>query len=232
MHKVLLIIIILYKLSRTFVQVMFVGAIDTSTTTLEWAMSELLTYPRARKKVQDQIDSIIKQDEKITYSHIFRMEYLHSIVKETLRLYPLIPLLVPHESTEACIVKEHDHDYFIPEKIRLMVNAWGIGRDPQVWKDLLEFRPERFMGKNLDIIKDLELNMISFGVGRRCCPGSSMGIAIVEVALGHLFHYFNWRSYGAIYMNESFGMTIPRKEHLLGIPTCSLSLNTLSYLKI
>ena len=76
----------------------------------------------------------------------------------------------------------------MPTKTRLTINAWAIGRDPRVWKDPLEFKPERFEGKDFDIIRDLELRMIPFGVGRRSCPGFSMAIATIEIALAHLFH--------------------------------------------
>ncbi|XP_057827743.1 cytochrome P450 71AU50-like [Cryptomeria japonica] len=158
------------------------------------------------------------------------MEYLHCVVKETLRLYALGPLLVVHESTEACIVEGFDHDYLIPAKTRLIVNAWAIRRDPRVWIQPLEFKPKRFMDKIFDIIKDPELSMILFGVGRGGFLGASMGISIVDVALRYLFHYYNWRSEDEIDMNEYFGATILRKEHLFAIPTWRLSLNALSSL--
>ncbi|GLJ48376.1 hypothetical protein SUGI_1021280 [Cryptomeria japonica] len=211
---------------------MFLGAIETETSTLEWAMSELLRNPYVMKKLQEEIDFIVKKDEKIASSDIVGMEYLHCVVKETMRLYPIGPLLIPHESTEDCVVEGPHHDYFIPRKTRLIINAWAIGRDPKVWEDPLEFRPERFMGKNFDMIRDPELSMIPFGAGRRSCPGASMAIANLEIALVYLVHYFNWKCEGELDMNESFGITIPRKVHLFVIPTWRLKVNEPFYLKV
>ncbi|XP_057827744.1 cytochrome P450 750A1-like [Cryptomeria japonica] len=211
---------------------MFLAGIEPSAIALEWIMSELLRNPHVMRKLQEEIDFIVKNDEKITSFHIVSMEYLHCVVKETLRLYPIGPLLIPHESTEACVVEGPHHDYFIPTKTRVIVNAWAIGRDPGVWEDPLEFRPERFMGKNLDMIRDLELKMIPFGEGRRSCPGAPMAIANMEIALAYLVHYFNWKCEGELDMNESFGITIPRKVHLFAIPTLRPRVNAPSFLKI
>ncbi|XP_057827808.2 cytochrome P450 750A1-like [Cryptomeria japonica] len=204
---------------------MFLAAIESSASTVEWAMSELLRNPHVMKKLQGEIDFIVKKDEKITSFHIVRMEYLHCVVKETSRLYPIGPLLIPHESTEDCLVEGPHHDYFIPTKTRLIINAWAIGRDPKVWENPFEFRPERFMDKNFDIIRDPELSMIPFGAGRRSCPGASMAIANMEIALGYLVHYLNWKCEGELDMKESFGITIPKKVHLFAIPTLRLKVN-------
>ncbi|XP_057827800.2 cytochrome P450 750A1 [Cryptomeria japonica] len=211
---------------------MFLGGIESSAITLEWVMSELLRNLHVMKKLQEEIDFILKRDEKITNSHIASMEYLHCVVKETLRLYPIGPLLIPRESTESCVVEGPHHDYFIPARTRVIINAWAIGRDPRVWKDPFEFRPERFVSKNFDIIRDLELRMIPFGAGRRGCPGASMAIANIELALVHLLHFFDWRCEGELDMRESFGSTIPRKTHLFAIPTWRLRVNAPSCLKI
>ncbi|GLJ48373.1 hypothetical protein SUGI_1021250 [Cryptomeria japonica] len=211
---------------------MFLGGIETSASTLEWVMSELLRNPHVMKKLQEEIDFIVKEDDKVTSSHIGSMEYLHCVVKETMRLYPIAPLLIPHESTEDCVVKGPHHDYFIPTKTRLIINAWAIGRDPKVWEDPLEFRPERFVGKNLDMIRDPELSTIPFGAGRRSCPGASMAIANMEIAILYLVQCFNWKCERELDMKESFGVTIPRKVHLIAIPTWRSKMNEPSYLQI
>nr|AKH41019.1 (+)-sabinene-3-hydroxylase [Thuja plicata] len=211
---------------------MFLAGIETSASTVDWAMSELLRNPHVMKKLQEEIDFIVKKDEKITASHIVSMEYLHCVVKETMRLYPVGPLLIPHESIKDCVVEGPHQDYFIPTNTRVIVNAWAIGRDPKVWEDPLEFRPERFMGRNFDIIRDPELSMIPFGAGRRSCPGASMAIANMEIALAHLVSYFNWKCEGELDMRESFGINIPRKVHLFAIPTSRLRGNEPFNLKI
>ncbi|KAH9319494.1 hypothetical protein KI387_021263, partial [Taxus chinensis] len=144
---------------------MFLGGIGTIGTALEWTMSEMVKNPRVAKKLQEEIESVVGKDRIVTESDLGSMEYLKCVVKESLRLYPPAPLLFPHESTQDCIVG----GFFIPQKTRLMVNVWAIGRDPAVWDDPLTFKPERFIGKDIDIF-GRDFNILPFGAGRRGCP--------------------------------------------------------------
>ncbi|KEH28165.1 putative costunolide synthase [Medicago truncatula] len=124
---------------------MIVAAIDTSATSIEWALSELLRHPRVMKKLQDEIQNEVGNKRKIEEKDMKKLNYLDMVVDETLRLYPVAPLLVPRESRESTIID----GYFIKEKTRLIVNAWAIGRDPNVWSENAEeFYPERFIEKN------------------------------------------------------------------------------------
>ncbi|KAH9321162.1 hypothetical protein KI387_015801, partial [Taxus chinensis] len=107
---------------------MFVAGTDTSTAEMEWAMSELLRKPYVTRKVQDEIELVVGNYRTVSESDLASLEYLQCVVKETLRLYPSGPLLVPHESTETCTVGD---GFVIPKKTRLIINAWAIGRDPK-----------------------------------------------------------------------------------------------------
>nr|ATG29958.1 CYP750C30 [Taxus chinensis] len=174
---------------KAIILVLSVGGIDTTSTSVEWAMSELLRNPHVAKKLQQEIESVVGKNGTVTESDLGSMEYLQCVVKESLRLYPPGPMLFPHESTKACTVGA---DRFVfPGKTRLMVNVWAIGRDPAVWDDPLAFRPERFMGKDIDI-KGREFSMLPFGAGRRGCPGASMATRSMELMLAHLMHCFDW----------------------------------------
>ena len=99
-------------------QDMFSAGLGTTSTTLEWAMSELLRHPHAIKKVQEEIESVVGQHRKVKESDLATMKYLHCVVKETLRLYPAVPLGVPHESVETVTVG----GYCIPQKTTIMIN--------------------------------------------------------------------------------------------------------------
>ena len=147
---------------------------------------------------------------------------MYCVIKEMLRLHPILPLFIPHESTQTCIVEGVHGNYLIPTKSRVIVNAWAIGIDPRIWEDPLEFKPKRFVGKDFDMIRYSQLRMIPFGVGRRSCPGFSMAITTIEIALAHIFHYINWRNEGEMYMNKFVGDTIPKEENLIFIPTWKL----------
>ncbi|KAF8705797.1 hypothetical protein HU200_031004 [Digitaria exilis] len=77
---------------------------------------------------------------RVTEDDLGEMKYLKLVIKETLRLHPAAPLLIPREARETCKVLGYD----VPKGTRVLVNAWAIGRDPKYWDDAEEFKPERF----------------------------------------------------------------------------------------
>eukprot|EP00267_Zea_mays_P035544 XP_008671604.1 cytochrome P450 98A1 [Zea mays] len=73
----------------------------------------------------------------------------------------------------------------------LCLSEWAVARDPKVWSNPLQYRPERFLEENIDI-KGSDFKVPSFGVGRHVCPGAQLGINLVAFMTGHLLHYFEW----------------------------------------
>eukprot|EP00253_Pinus_taeda_P016590 PITA_16590 len=132
---------------------------DTSSTTIQWAMSELLRNPPLLKKVQDELERVVGMERMVLESDLPSLPYLQAVVRETLRLYPSAPLALPHLSVEACNVL----GYEIPKNTQVLVNLWAIGRNPTSWEDAERFVPERFMnGCSLD---EKELDMSErFGI--------------------------------------------------------------------
>lgn len=115
------------------------------------------------------------------------MKYLKAVIKETLRLHPPIPLLVPRESTKDVKINGYD----IAAGTRVITNAWAIHRDPATWEEPEEFHPERFLNSTIDF-KGQDFKLIPFGSGRRGCPGISFAIANNELVLANLLSKFNW----------------------------------------
>ncbi|GLJ31811.1 hypothetical protein SUGI_0639990 [Cryptomeria japonica] len=197
---------------------MLAAGIETSSTTVEWAMSELLRNPAMLALAQQEIESVVGTDRKVNESDVRNFDYLQCVVKETFRLHPPFPLLLPHESMEGCRLG----GYFIPPKTRLYVNVWAMGRDENVWKDAHLFKPERFMGCNKDV-RGQDFDLLPFGTGRRGCPGVSMGLSVVELTLAQLLHCFDWTVEGEVDVAEVFGLTVPRKNPLFARPSRRLT---------
>lgn len=199
------------------------GAIDTSVATIEWVMSELLRHPRVMKTLQDELNNVVGINRKVEESDLAKLPYLNIVVKETLRLYPVGPLLVPRESQEDITI----NGYYIKKKSRILINAWAIGRDPEVWSDNAEmFYPERFVNNNIDI-RGHDFQLIPFGSGRRGCPGIQLGLTTVGLVTANTVHCFNWElplgiSPDDLDMTEKLGLSIPRNKNLLAIPTYRL----------
>lgn len=205
---------------------LFSGAIDTSITVSLWAFSELLKNPRVMKKLQHELTNIIGKTRLVEEVDLPRLTYLDMVIKETLRLHPVAPLLLPRVSTEDITV----NGYYIKKRSRVIVNAWAIGRDPKVWSDNVEmFYPERFMNSNIDL-RGNDFELIPFGSGRRRCPGMQLGLVAVKFVIAQLMHCFNWElpcgvSPDELDMTEKFGLLTPRANHLLAVPSYCLDVN-------
>ncbi|XP_047172692.1 cytochrome P450 71D11-like isoform X1 [Vigna umbellata] len=201
----------------------FAAGGETSATTINWAMAEMMKDPRVMKKAQDEVREVFNMKEGVDKVCMDELKYLKLVVKETLRLHPPAPLLLPRESREECEIK----GYHIPVKSKVIVNAWAIGRDPNYWSEAERFYPERFIDSSVDY-KGNNFEYIPFGAGRRICPGSTFGLISVELTLAFLLYHFDWKLPMGIKnedldMTEQFGVTVRRKDDLYLIPVTSPS---------
>ena len=174
--------------------------------------------PESMKKVRDELDREIVNQDSVKESNIVKLPYLQACVKETLRLHPPAPLLLPHRAPETCQVR----NYTIPKNAQVLVNVWAIGRDPSIWDEPLKFRPERFLNSALDF-KGNDFEFLPFGAGRRICPGLPMAVRQVSIVLASLIHCFDWslpqgKDPLHLDMNEKFGVTLQKEQPLLLIP--------------
>ncbi|KAI9086309.1 hypothetical protein K1719_031763 [Acacia pycnantha] len=198
---------------------MFTAGTDTTTSTLEWAMAELLRNPRTLQKVQTELRSKIEPNKKVEEKDIEELPYLRAVIKETLRLHPPLPFLVPHMAMDSCKMR----GYYIPKETQVLVNVWGIGRDPNSWEDPLTFRPERFMeGDKMDY-KGHQFEFIPFGSGRRMCPAAPLASRVLPLALGSVLHAFDWVLADGVKsqdmdMTEKMGITLRKALPLRVIP--------------
>ncbi|KAH9317855.1 hypothetical protein KI387_019624, partial [Taxus chinensis] len=194
---------------------MLFTAIDTSSLTTEWAMSELLAGPPSlMEKVQHELERVVGAGKKyVEESDLADLEYLRAVVKETLRVHLPVPLLLPRQATEDCQIG----GYHIPRGCHVTVNAWAGARDPNAWgMDAELFRPERFVEETVDLdVKGQHFEVLPFGGGRRICPGMALGLKVVQLLLANLVHSFNWRLPNGMQardldMREEFGLSTPR----------------------
>ncbi|KAK1285625.1 Cytochrome P450 71B34 [Acorus calamus] len=201
---------------------MLIGGIDTGAVIIEWILSELMKKPQLMRKLQEEIERVVGLDRMVEESDFAKLKYLDMVVKEGFRIHPAAPLMVPHLAEEDCVVMGYD----IPKNTRVIVNAWAIGRDPGSWTDPEEFIPERFTDLNVDI-DGTDFRVIPFGSGRRRCPGVHLGTAVVRLVMAQLVHCFDWElpngmSPEDLDMEEEFGLTVPRRNNLVAVPTYRL----------
>lgn len=200
---------------------MVVGGTDTTSNTVEYALAEMMNKPQTLKKVQQELESVVGKHSIVEESHINNLPYLRTVMKEVLRLHPALPLLVPHCPSATCTVS----GYTIPKGSRVFVNVWAIHRDPSVWEDPLEFRPERFQDGKWDYSGN-DFKYLPFGSGRRICAGTGMAERMFMYSLASLVHSFHWslpEGEEKVDLTEKFGIVLKKKVPLVAIPTPRLS---------
>ncbi|WMV48418.1 hypothetical protein MTR67_041803 [Solanum verrucosum] len=195
-----------------------VAGSDTSAAGIVWTMTALMKNPKAMKKVQEEIRKSIGNKGIVNEDDIQNMPYFKAMIKEAFRLYPPVPLLVPRESMKKSTLE----GYEIQAGTIVHVNSWAIARDPEIWGNPEEFIPERFLNSDIDY-KGQNYELIPFGAGRRGCPGMTLGVASMELALSNLLYAFDWElPHGMkkedIDTNVRPGITMHKKNELCLIP--------------
>lgn len=192
---------------------------------MEWTISELINNPRVLKRAQEEVDKVTEGKRLITESDIPNLPYINAIIKETMRLHPPITMIM-RKGIQDCVV----NGYLIPKGSILCINIWAMGRDPNIWDNPLEFRPERFLeGKGSAIdIKGHNYELLPFGSGRRGCPGQPLALQELPVVIGAMIQCFTWKPLdlqgnvvpegNTIEMSERPGLTAPRAHDLHCIP--------------
>ncbi|CAL4962677.1 unnamed protein product [Urochloa decumbens] len=167
---------------------LFTGGTETVSSTAEWVMAELMKNPNAMVKAQTEVRQAFKHiDPHDHESQLGDLSYTRMVIKETLRLHPPLPLLLPHMCRETCSVGAFE----VAKGSRVIINSWAIARSPEHWDNAEKFKPERFE-KNTADYTGTKFDYLPFGYGRRMCPGSGFGIAVLELMVARLLYYFNW----------------------------------------
>ncbi|CDY27373.1 BnaC04g50320D [Brassica napus] len=197
---------------------LFGAGTDTNSSTVEWAMSELLRSPKTMAKAQAEINRVLGQKGFVEESDISELPYLQAVVKEVFRLHPAAPLLVPRKAESDVEVL----GFMVPKDTQVLVNVWAIGRDPSVWENPTRFEPERFLGKETDV-RGRDYELTPFGAGRRICPGLPLAVKIVPLMLASLLYSFDWKLPNGVTsedldMDETFGLTLHKTNPLHAVP--------------
>ncbi|KAM5568099.1 geraniol 8-hydroxylase [Rosa sericea] len=210
------------EMDKTEVEHLFLDLIgagtDTTSATMEWAMAELLRSPEKLAKAQAELDQIIGKGKPIEESDIAQLPYLQAIIKETFRLHPTVPLLLPRKADSEVEIG----GYIVPKGAQVLINAWAVGRDSSVWDNPSLFTPERFLGSEIDVMgRNFEL--IPFGGGRRICPGLPLAMRMLHLMLGSVLNCFDWKLEDGVVpetvnMEDKFGLSLHMAHSLRAVP--------------
>ncbi|KAK4712248.1 hypothetical protein R3W88_006761 [Solanum pinnatisectum] len=197
---------------------LFDAGTDSSSGVVEWAMTELLKAPEIMKRVQAELVQVLGEGNAMEEADVARLPYLQCIIKETYRMHPPAPFLVPQkveQDVEVC-------GYTVPKDSKVLINVWAIGRDSTFWEDPLVFNPDRFKDSKLNV-RGQDFELIPFGAGRRICHGLPLAIRMIPIMLATLLNTFKWKIEGDIApkemdMQEKFGLTLAKLRPLRAVP--------------
>uniref|UniRef100_J3L191 Cytochrome P450 n=1 Tax=Oryza brachyantha TaxID=4533 RepID=J3L191_ORYBR len=199
---------------------LFAGGSDTSATLLEWTLAELIRNPKVMAKATAEVRDAFAAAGAVSEGRALgELRYLQLVIKESLRLHPPVPLLLPRECQEPSRVLGYD----VPRGTQVLVNVFALSRDERCWPAAEEFLPERFgdgeAAAGLDF-RGADMEFVPFGAGRRMCPGMALVLANTELTIASLLFHFDWEAPGIadptkLDMTEEFGVTMRRKNKLL-----------------
>lgn len=185
-------------------------------------MTELLKNPDLMHKAKQEVGGVMGKEQQVAKEwQLEKLPFLEAIFKETLRLHPPAPFLLPYKASNDAVVS----DYTIPKGARVLINAWALGRQPSHWDDPTSFRPERFLqqhqqqaARGVVDYKGRDFELIPFGAGRRLCPGLPLAARMVQLMLASLIHSFDWEVPKVLDMEEQWGITLKKAVPLCVVP--------------
>ncbi|KAB5529702.1 hypothetical protein DKX38_019783 [Salix brachista] len=193
------------------------GGTDTTTTALQWIMTNLVKYPQIQEKLLLEIKEVVGEGEEVVKEDdLGKMPYLKAIVLEGLRRHPPARLVLPHAVTKDTVLGE----FLVPKNGTVNFMVADMGWDSKVWDDPMAFKPERFLNSEREISFDItgsrEIKMMPFGAGRRICPGYGLAILHLEYFVANLILSFEWRAVDGddIDLSEKQELTIVMKNPL------------------
>ncbi|KAF5181829.1 Cytochrome p450 [Thalictrum thalictroides] len=176
---------------QTFIKSMCVailfGGSDSTSVALTWTLSILMNHRDVLKKAQEEIDQHVGKDRKVDDKDVVKLVYLNAIVKESMRLC-LVGPLIERITVEDCEIG----GFHVKAGTRVVVNIWKMQRDPELWSDdPCAFRPERFLTTNANVeLRGQNFELIPFGSGSRMCPGVTFALELIHLTLARLIHGF------------------------------------------
>lgn len=192
------------------------GGTDTTATALQWIMANLVKKPEIQERLYEEIKSVVAGDEakEIEEEEAHKMPYLKAVVLEGLRRHPPGHFVLPHSVTEDTVLG----GYKVPKRGTVNFMVAEIGRDPAVWDDPMEFKPERFIREEepVDITGSRGIKMMPFGAGRRICPGIGLAMLHLEYYVANMVKEFEWKEVKGyeVDLTEKLEFTVVMKHPL------------------
>ncbi|KAF8763959.1 Cytochrome P450 4V2 like protein [Argiope bruennichi] len=161
---------------------------DTTSVTMSWCLWMIGLHPWIQDKIHEELDIIFGEDDReSTVEDLNNMKYLECVVKETMRLYPPVPIIAREIRNDIQYGK-----YTIPKDSTCVVYAYVLHRDPDVFPDPERFDPERFTPENSAGRNPFAY--VPFSAGPRNCLGQRFAMLEIKILLSSILRRYKMRS--------------------------------------
>ncbi|TFK74236.1 cytochrome P450 [Pluteus cervinus] len=137
---------------------------DTTAATFAWFVLAMVLHPDVQRRARSDILKLTGGGRLPAFEDRISLPYVEAIYREVLRWEPVSPLAVPHTPVE----DDYYKGYLIPKGSIVLANIWAMNRNEAIYPDPEQFKPERFLDEQENLIDDRAL---VFGFGRRICAG-------------------------------------------------------------
>ncbi|KAJ3692623.1 hypothetical protein LUZ60_011718 [Juncus effusus] len=193
------------------------GGTDTTATSLQWIMANLIKNPEIQNKLWTEIKQVMgTNSQEVKEEDLQKMSYLKAVVLEALRRHPPGHFVLPHTVSEDIEL----NGFTIPKGAPINFTVAEIAKDESVWSDPMEFKPERFTeggeAEGIDLTGSKEIKMMPFGAGRRICPGLGLALMHLEYFVANLVKEFEWKELEGeeVDLSETLEFTVVMKRPL------------------
>ncbi|TFK24849.1 cytochrome P450, partial [Coprinopsis marcescibilis] len=175
------------ELIRDIASSAYSAGTETTLSSLDYFYLAMAMYPEVQKKAQKELDTYLKGERLPEFEDKPNLPYIWAIVKEVLRWQPVIPVGVPHMSTEDTVF----NGYFIPKNSIIIANQWAMLKDEEDYPEPETFKPERFLTSESQHNESVvDPQTIAFGFGRRICPGAHMATSTLFITAASMLSLF------------------------------------------
>lgn len=165
---------------------------DTTSTAISFTLFAIAKYPEVQRKLNREIDEVLGEDGELSFKILNNFKYLEMVIKETLRMYPPVPIISRRSFEEVDFV-----DFIAPANSNYNIGLYESLNNPKVFKNPREFNPERFL-ENIP-----PFAYIPFSAGPRNCIGQKFAMINIKSNIINIV-----RNFELIYGNIEPQLTI------------------------
>ncbi|KAI0718516.1 cytochrome P450 [Cerioporus squamosus] len=165
----------------------YAAGADTMFATFNMFIAAMVLFPETQRLAQAELESVIGPDRLPTIRDKAQLPYVSALLVEVYRWQPVVPTGVPHLAME----EDEYRGYRIPRGAVMLPNPWAYSRDPLVYPDPDEFKPERNLKDGKLDIGEGDPAAFVFGYGRRICPGRHLAEEMLFTTVASMLHCFD-----------------------------------------